>query len=141
MTEEELIQIARYYVDTKTPISKLAKKFGVSKSSIVEHFNRNRQVQLPFKLQKEVDAVKKQNWIDGKSTSGNLGNKKLTDDQIIMLAKLYSMGSFTLLELAKPFNISPATLYNNFTEEILGTDLYKSVKDKYEENKENGRWK
>ena len=137
MTEEKLIEIAEYYIENKVSINELAQKFKFSKATIVRYFNKEKLIRLPFYLQVEVDKLKRQNWIDGKSTSGNMGNKKFNDKQLVYLAQIYSTGDYTLRELATPFEVSPATLYNNFTQEVLGEKLYLKVKEIYEKNREN----
>ena len=136
MTEEELIEIARYYIKNEVSIEGLSNIFKYSASSIKRHFNKECQVRLPYILQKAVDLKKQKNWIEAKSTSGNAGNKVLSAEQIINAANLYSNGSYSLRELADPLNVSPATLYNNFKVELLGEDLYLSVESIYKKHKE-----
>ena len=136
MTEEELIEIARYYIKNEVSIEGLSNIFKYSASSIKRHFNKECQVRLPYILQKAVDLKKKKNWIEAKSSSGNAGNKVLSAEQIINAAYLYSTGSYSLRELANHLNVSPTTLYNNFTPESLGENLYLKIEDIYKKNKE-----
>ena len=141
MTDERLEEIARYYLDKKVSINELSHIFKISKSSIVRYFDGERQIKLSHELQRKVDDLKRQNWIDGKSTSGNTGNKILDPEQIINIARIYAAGDYTLRELADIFKVSPTTLYNNFTIDTLGNDLYVSVNNIYEKNKETKRRK
>ena len=77
--------------------------------------------------------MKAEKWIKGKSTSGNLGHKKLSKEETIELAKNMVEQKTTLRGLES--DVSTSTLYNLFTKKTLGEDLYNEVSNQYDENK------
>ena len=78
MTIGELTNIANEYLNENISLRELSARHGISKSTLVRYFNRQQLIVLPYNLQMKVDAKKEKNWIDGKSTSGNLGHKTAT---------------------------------------------------------------
>ena len=135
ITEESLIKIAEEYCKEKTPLSELAKKYGTSKSTLVRYFNGERAIKLPSSLQKNVDKVKDENWIQYKSTSGNLGNKKLNNEKVVELAQKLVEHNLSLEELANSSGLVKSTLYSLFTKSALGDELYEQVVEQYKGNK------
>ena len=79
--------------------------------------------------------MKAEKWIKGKSTSGNLGHKKLSEEETIELAKNMVEQNTTLRGLES--DVSPSTLYNSFKKNTLGEDLYDEVSKRYYENKKH----
>ena len=143
MTQELLEQIAHYYIESNkdgfVSIDEVSIKYNVSKSSVVRYFNRACNIKLPSYLQQQVNLIKEKNWIRGKSTSGNQDKKKLSNADIIKAARIYITGDFTLKEISSKFGVSPATLYNNFKEEILGNELYLKIIEIYNQNKSKNK--
>lgn len=139
ITENELIEIAEKYCRDKTPLSVLAQEYGVSKTTLVRYFNGERSIKLPLHLQQNVDIVKEENWIDYKSTSGNLGHKSLTDDETKELAQKLTEHGLSLNDLVTEDGPCRSTLYNLFTESVLGKELYEKVQNQYKENKSNSK--
>lgn len=135
MTIVELTNIANEYLNENISLRELSARHGISKSTLVRYFNRQQLIVLPYNLQMKVDAKKEQNWIDGKSTSGNLGHKTATKEQIQDMAKIAIENNLSLRELANVVNINYTTLYSFFTVENLGVDLYQQVLNLYSENK------
>ena len=139
MTIVELINIANEYLNENISLRELSARHGISKSTLVRYFNRQQLIVLPYNLQMKVDAKKEKNWIDGKSTSGNLGHKMATKEQIQAMAKMAIENNLSLRELANAISndidISYTTLYSLFTVENLGLDLYQQVLNLYSENK------
>ena len=62
ITEEILREIAEKYCRDNTPLSRLAKEYGVAKSSLVRYFNGERRIKLDPITQRRVNIVKKENW-------------------------------------------------------------------------------
>lgn len=139
ITEETIKKIAEEYCRDKTPLSELAKKYGTSKSTLVRYFNGERSIKLPIELQKQVDEVKKENWIEYKSTSGNLGHKSLSEERIKELAEILVEHGLSLEELSKEEGPSKSTLYNLFAQSVLGEELYKRVIDHYKEMRKSSK--
>ena len=139
MTIVELTNIANEYLNENISLRELSARHGISKSTLVRYFNRQQLIVLPYNLQMKVDAKKEKNWIDGKSTSGNLGHKMATKEQIQAMAKMAIENNLSLRELANAISndidISYTTLYSLFTVENLGLDLYQQVLNLYSENK------
>ena len=139
ITEKELIEIAEKYCRDKTPLSVLAKEYGVSKTTLVRYFNGERSIKLPPQLQKNVNIVKEENWIEYKATSGNLGHKALEDEEIKELAEKLTEHGLSLNDLVTEDGPSKSTLYNLFTQSVLGKELYEKVKNQYKQNKSNSK--
>ena len=135
MTIGELINIANEYLNENISLRELSARHGISKSTLVRYFNRQQLIVLPYNLQMKVDAKKEKNWIDGKSTRGNLGHKTATKEQIQAMAKMAIENNLSLRELANAIDVSYTTLYSFFTVENLGFDLYQQVLNLYSENK------
>ena len=135
MTICELTNIANEYLNENISLRELSARHGISKSTLVRYFNRQQLIVLPYNLQMKVDAKKEKNWIDGKSTSGNLGHKTATKEQIQAMAKMAIENNLSLRELANAIDVSYTTLYSFFTVENLGLDLYQQVLNLYSENK------
>ena len=139
ITEKELIEIAEKYCKDKTPLSILSKEYGVSKTTLIRYFNGERSIKLPCDLQAKVDEVKQENWIDYKSTSGNLGHKSLTDEEVKELAEKLTQHGLSLSDLLTENGPSKSTLYNLFTQSILGEELHQKVQEQYKENKSSSK--
>lgn len=135
MTTMELTVIANEYLNEDISLRELSSRHGISKTTLIRYFNREQLIVLPPNLQYQVDLKKKQNWIDGKSTSGNLGHTIATKEQLQEMAKIAINNNLSLNELSKIVNINPSTLYNSFTLENLGIDLYQQLLLLYSENK------
>lgn len=135
MTVGELTNIANEYLNETISLRELSARHGMSKTTLIRYFNRQQLIVLPYDLQMKVDAKKEKNWIDGKSTSGNLGHKTATKEQIQAMAKIAIENNLSLRELANVVNVSYTTLYSFFTIENLGIDLYQQILDLYSENK------
>lgn len=137
ITSQILEEIARKYCKDKTPLSKLALEYGVSKSTLVRYFNGANKIKLSDDLQQEVDKVKEENWIESKATRGNLGHKSLTDEEIVDLAIKMVESGLVLEDLVTKNGPTKSTIYNLFTQSTLGEELYKKIVSQYEENKSN----
>lgn len=137
ITSELLEEIAKKYCKDKTPLSKLALEYGVSKSTLVRYFSGANKIKLPQELQQEVDEVKKENWIESKATRGNLGHKSLTDEEIVDLANKMVESGLVLEDLVDKNGPTKSTIYNLFTQSTLGEELYKKIVSQYAENKSN----
>ncbi len=135
MTLGELTVIANEYLNEDISMRELSARHGISKTTLIRYFNREQLLVLPTHLQKQVDIKKKQNWIDGKSTSGNLGHTIATKEQLQNMARMAISNNLSLNELSRIVNINPSTLYESFTLENLGIDLYKELLSLYSENK------
>ena len=135
MTVGELTRIANEYLEETISLKELSSRHGISKTTLIRYFNRQQLIVLPTDLQAKVDAKKEKNWIDGKSTSGNLGHTTATKEQIQTMAQMAIDNNLSLRELADIVNISYVTLYSFFTIENLGVDLYQQVLSLYSENK------
>lgn len=88
ITREILIEIANRYCVGNISLGELSKLYGVSKTTLVRHFEGQYDyTRLSPSLQEKVNKVKENNWIEGKSTSGNSGHTKFTVTQVRELAK------------------------------------------------------
>ena len=136
LTEDTLKKIAIEYCREGTPLSKLAKKYGVGKTTLVRYFKGEGSFCLSDELQEQVDKKKRQNWEEGKTTRGNLDHTILSKEQAQSLASIMVEKQLTLRDLLVEGGPSISTLYNSFNETNLGTELYKKVLDTYEKNKQ-----
>lgn len=135
ITKEIVRYAAERYINTDESIGEIAKQLGISKTALVKHFEGMYDTtRLDPKRQAILDKVKAEKWIKGKSTSGNLGHKKLSEEETIKLAKNMVEQNTTLRGLESDV-VSTSTLYNLFTEKTLGKDLYDEVSNQYAENK------
>ena len=137
MEQHELNKIAIEYINSNISLRELASLNKLSKATLVRYFKGEKDVFLNSELQEKVDNKKKENWIEGKSTSGNLGNTKYTKEKIIFYARHMLSNSMTLRDLEEETNIAISTLYELFTEENLGDVLYNDIVNLYGENKSN----
>lgn len=135
ITQEILTEMASKYCAEHTPLSKLAKEYGTSKTTLVRYFNGEGPITLSTELQAQVDIVKQSNWIEGKSTSGNEGNTKLTQEEIIKLANFMVDNDLTLEQLVSENTPLKSRIYQLFTASTLGEELYNKVLAQYEKNK------
>lgn len=128
MTKNQLIKIGLYYVNNNLSLEELAKKTGFSEAVIARYFNREREIKLPDEYQKLVDAKKKSNWIEGKTTYGNDNKQKLNNKQKKQAAYQLLTQQKTLTQLANELGVSRTTLYKHInTPEILGETVYWSL--------------
>ena len=82
ITKEIVRYAAERYINTDESIGEIAKQLGVSKTALVKHFEGLYDTtRLDPKRQAILDKVKAEKWIKGKSTSGNLGHKKIRKAQ------------------------------------------------------------
>lgn len=139
MTIGELKQIAKEYLSETISIKNLASRHGMSKTTLIRYFNGEQLIVLPVDLQREVNKKKQKNWIDGKSTSGNLGHTILSKEEIKNIASIAVNNNLSLRELSDIVNVNYSTLYQLFTIENLGIDLYQDLMALYSENKINKR--
>ena len=139
MEHEKLKQIAIEYLENDISINDLAKKHGMSKTTLIRYFNGERKtLRLNKDLQILIDEERKKRFLSSKSTYGNKGYLSLTKDEIISLANYYvENDDINLEELALFKDVSKETIYNNFTLENLGEELYNAVLKKYELNHKN----
>lgn len=137
ITKEIVRYAAERYINTDESIGEIAKQIGISKTALVKHFEGLYDTtRLDPKRQAILDKVKVEKWIKGKSTSGNLGHKKLSEEETIELAKNMVEQNTTLRGLESDV-VSTSTLYNSFTKNTLGKDLYDEVSDQYYKNKKH----
>lgn len=137
MTYSNLINIAETYIKDNISIADLAKQNNMGKSTLVEYLCGKKKIKLPEWLQNEVNQKKNYNWINSKATYGNKGHLSFSKEQINFIAKLAVDQELTLAEISAYYGVAPATIYNLFNEENLGTELYSRVKDLYTNNKVN----
>ena len=139
MEHEKLKQIAIEYLENDISINDLAKKHGMSKTTLIRYFNGERKtLRLNKNLQILIDEERKKRFLSSKSTYGNKDYFSLTKDEIISLANYYvENDDINLEELALFKDFSKGTIYNNFTLENLGEELYNAVLEKYELNHKN----
>ena len=139
MTAPELIKIANEYIEETISLRELSARHGMSKTTLIRYFSGQQLITLPIDLQMKVDAKKEKNWIDGKSTSGNLGHILATKEQIQDMAKIAVDNNLSLRELEKVVGVNYGTLHTLFTIDNLGIDLYQQVLNLYSENKPRKR--
>lgn len=134
MEKDTAEKIALTYINEKVSMAVLANRFGVSKATVVRALNDKN---LNPSLRGVVEETKKQRWIEGKSTSGNADKTVLSKEEAQSLAKNMVEKDLTLRDLVREDGSGPVvgTIYNSFTEENLGSELYQMVTEQYKENK------
>lgn len=139
MTNDELEKIAIEYLNNNISIKDLAASHGISKTTLIRCFNgETNGVHLNMELQTQIDEERKRRFLASKSTSGNKGKFILSKDEIVSLALYYVQNDDINLDtLANLKQVSKGTIYNNFTLENLGKELYNAVLEKYELNHKN----
>lgn len=139
MTNDELEKIAIEYLNNNISIKDLAASHGISKTTLIRCFNgETNGVHLNMELQTQIDEERKRRFLASKSTSGNKGKFILSKDEIVSLALYYVQNDDINLDtLANLKQVSKGTIYNNFTLENLGEELYNAVLEKYELNHKN----
>ena len=137
LTPEEIENLMIEYTNSSCTIEELALRSGVSKTTLVRYFSKYKD-QLSPELQAAFDDAKNRKWLAAKSTSGNSGHKKYSDNDIINAAKAMVDGGLTLRDLKNgDSDASLSTLYDRFNEETLGRELYAKVVGQYAENIDN----
>lgn len=137
---DELYCIAFDYINTPgLTMLALAEMHGYSKATVVRALSGQFRVKLSPEMQATVDAVKTERWLAGKSTSGHTGHKKISDEQIVSYAQQMVTDGLTLEGIGKDAGVSKATVYSNFTPDILGDDLHALVTEQYADNKKTRR--
>lgn len=132
MTHELLEKIAKEYLENDISIKDLASNYHISRTKLIELFKGNKEIRLSEEMQEKINERKKTRWLESKSTCGNKGNYALSKEEIITFAKAYVQeGDLALREIAAINKVSVGTIYNNFTQENLGEELYSQVIDKY----------
>lgn len=135
LTSEELTKIAITYINSDYTINGLADLFDISRTTLVRYFSGKGKIKLDPKLQEKVNQTKHDKWLAGKSTNGNLGHKKYSDEEIVAAATKMVEDGLTLRDLASSANDpSIGTLYGRFDRETLGEELYQKVTGQYEQN-------
>lgn len=135
MTHKELEEIATEYINSDVSLKDLAACHGISKTTLLRYFNREKDIKLNLNLQTQINEAKRSKFLNSKSISGNKGKFILSKDEIIYFANYYvENDDVTLEDLAKLRNVSPATFYNAFVADNLGEELYNAVLEKYELN-------
>lgn len=139
MTHEELQKIAIEYLNNNISINDLALKYGISKTTLIRYFNGDvKTIRLNKDLQLLINEERKKRFLSSKSTCGNKGCFILKKDEIVSLALYYVQNDDINLDtLANLKKVSKGTIYNNFTLENLGEELYNAVLEKYELNHKN----
>ena len=131
----DLVEAANRYLEEEISLNDLASEYGVSRTTLTRYFNGEYPLKLPTDLQQRIADRKRQRFIESKSTKGNEGHYVLDDKRVIYIAEYYVNNECTLDDLSIMFNANKANIYNSFTEERLGKDLYKMVIDKYNTNR------
>lgn len=134
ITSEELERVAIIYINSDWTIGGLADSVGISRTTLVRYFSGKAKVKLSPQLQMDLDRVKYDKWLAGKSTNGNLGHKKYSDEEMIKAATAMVEKGLTLRDLDLESDASLGTLYTRFNEEVLGADLYAKVVGQYGKN-------
>lgn len=135
MTYDDLLVVASEYLTGEYTMEDLAAKHGVSKATIIRGLSGKQQVRLPSDMQKDVDDLKQRVWLASKSTSGNLGHTKYSDEEVVSKAIRLVTEDKTLRELSEDNEGKKSTLYVNFSKERLGSELYGIVREQYRANK------
>lgn len=128
MDKEFSVRVAITYLNEDVSMQVLAERFKVSKPTIVRSLKSDK---LPLCIRKAVEETKKNRWIEGKNTSGNLGHTKLSSEQVQRLATRMVEEELTLADLVTEGGPSASTIYNAFNEENLGSELYQKVVNQY----------
>ena len=131
----DLVEAANRYLEEEISLNDLASEYGVSKTTLIRYFGGEYPIKLPIDLQQKINERRKQRFIESKSTKGNEGHYVLDDKRVIYIAKYYVNNECTLDDLSVMFKVNKATIYNSFTENRLGKDLYKMVTNKYNNRK------
>lgn len=134
LTQKKLEELAITYINSDYTIGGLADLNGIAKTTLVRYFSGTGKIKLSLELQKKLDKVKQDKWSAGKSTNGNLGHKKYSDEEMIKAATAMVEKGLTLRDLDLESDASLGTLYTRFNEEVLGADLYAKVVGQYEKN-------
>ena len=132
MTHELLEKMAKEYLENDISIKDLASNYHISRTKLIELFKGNKEIRLSEEMQEKINERKKERWLESKATSGNKGKFLLTKEQLRLAAQAYVEGdNLALKEVAAINKVSVGTIYNNFTQENLGEELYSQVIDKY----------
>lgn len=128
MNKEFSARVAITYINEDVSMQVLADRFKVSKATIVRSLKSDK---LPLRIRKAVEITKKNRWLEGKHTSGNSGNRIISQDMAKALATRMVEEDLSLADLVTEEGPSVGTMYNAFNEENLGSELYKKVTDQY----------
>lgn len=143
LTIEQLNKLADFYIETNCSMGELPGLCGIaiSRSTILRYFSGKRALHLDEERQAAVNGIIAKHSEEGRKNSPrNSGKRRYSDLYLRKLAQRYVDEGLTLRELAGTrHNIG--TLYLNFTEDILGSELYAQVVERYSINNERGNIK
>lgn len=131
-TDDEIIKQAQYYIDNDVTMKEAGSHFGICKKTFQVRM-KNLESIAPdvFKL---VEQKKQGNLVSGAIKGGQNGkptivprSHSITPQQAITFANYMIEHDISLRELEVVFGVSKSTIFDNFTKEILGEDLYLNV--------------
>lgn len=131
-TDEEIIKQAQYYIDNDVTMKEAGNHFGICKKTFQVRMKKLESIAPDvFKL---VELKKQNNLASGMIKGGQNGkptivprSHSITKEQTIEIANYMLENDASLRNLEMVFGISKSTIFDNFTEEILGKKLYEEI--------------
>ena len=146
-TDEEIKAQAQYYIDNNVTMKEAGLHFGICKKTFQVRMKKLESIAPDvFKL---VELKKQNNLASGMVKGGQNGKPSpgasrshiMTSEEVVTLAQYALQNDLSLRELETVIGISKSTIFDNFTEEILGIDLYSKINKMFESHRPQNKAK
>lgn len=129
------LKIVRTYIAGGVTMQTLADSYGVSKTTIVRLLNGEGSVELDDDILSQIAEVRMTRSQEVRHKEGRQRKKIISPDVARRMATTMINDGLTLADLHTEGGPSIGTIYNAFTRENLGPDLYARVIEHYALNK------
>ena len=146
-TDEEIKIQAQYYIDNNVTMKEAGLHFGICKKTFQVRMKKLESIAPDmYKLVQEkktgnltLGMVK--GGQNGKPSPGASRSHIMTSEEVVTLAQYALQNDLSLRELETVIGISKSTIFDNFTEEILGIDLYSKINKMFESHRPQNKAK
>ena len=129
------LKIVKDYITGGVTMQTLADSYGVSKTTIIRLLNGEGGVELDDDILSQIAEVKMARSQEARCKEGRQRKKIISPEVARRMAMTMINDGLTLADLHTEGGPSIGTIYNAFTMENLGPDLYARVTQHYAYNK------
>lgn len=147
ITNEEIIKQADYYLNNEVTMEQAGVHFGVCKKTFqvrmkkLEKIDLDRYKLVQDKKQKNLSFGMIKGGQNGKPSVVNTKEHVLTKDEAVSLANHMLENDLSLRNVESTMDISKSTVFDSLSEENLGEELYKNIKEMFESHKPQNKGK
>lgn len=146
-TDEEIKTQAQYYIDNNVTMKEAGLHFGICKKTF--QLRMKKLESIAPDMYKLVQDKKEGNLVmgmvkggrNGKPSPGSSRSHIMTSEEVIALAQYALENDLSLRELETVIGISKSTIFDNFTEDILGKELYSKINKMFESHRPENKVK